>query len=61
MVIISTKDYNNAEVSTITITNKTYFWVRMIDVQNGLDTKNLSDLVRKEIHDIFETEMPTEE
>ena len=33
----------------------------MIDVQNGLGEKNISDLVRKEIHGIFETKNPTEE
>ena len=33
----------------------------MIDIQNGLDLKNMSDLVRKEIHCIFETNNPTEE
>ena len=33
----------------------------MIDVQNGLDIKNIFDLVRKEIHGIFKTNNPTEE
>ena len=33
----------------------------MIDIQNGLDLKNMSDLVRKETHCIFETNNPTEE
>ena len=33
----------------------------MIDVQEGLGVKNISDLVRKEIHGIFETKNPTEE
>ena len=32
----------------------------MIDVQNGLGIKNISDLVRKEIHGIFETKNPTQ-
>ena len=31
----------------------------MNDVQNGLGVKNMSDLVRKEIHGIFETKNPT--
>ena len=31
----------------------------MIDVQNGLCLKNISDLVRKEIHGIFEIKNPT--
>ena len=33
----------------------------MIDIQNGLGLKNMSDLVRKEIHDIFNTNSPTKE
>ena len=33
----------------------------MIDIQNGLGLKNLSNLVRKEIHDIFNTNNPTKE
>ena len=31
----------------------------MIDVQNALGIKNISDLVRKEIHGIFNTNNPT--
>ena len=31
------------------------------DVQVGLGIKNISDLVRKEIHGIFETKKPTDE
>ena len=33
----------------------------MINIQNGLGLKNMSDLVRKEIHDIFNTNNPTKE
>ena len=33
----------------------------MNDVQNGLGVKNMSDLVRKEIHGIFETKNPTKD
>ena len=33
----------------------------MNDVQNGLGVKNMSDLVRKEIHRIFETKHPTKD
>ena len=31
----------------------------MIDMQNGLGLKNMSDLVRKEIQGIYETKKPT--
>ena len=50
MVVVSVKNY---AVCTIKIGNKKSFWVKMNDVQNGLGVKNMSDLVRKEIHGIF--------
>ena len=59
MVDISVKNYTDAKVCTIKIGNKKLFWVKMNDVQNGLGVKNMSDLVRKEIHGIFETKNPT--
>ena len=61
MVDISAENFQNALVYTITVGNRELFWVRMIDVQKGLGVKNMSDLVRKEIHGIFETKTPTEE
>ena len=33
----------------------------MIDIQNGLGIKNISDLIRKEIQGIYETQNPTKE
>ena len=33
----------------------------MIDAENGLGIKNISDLVRKSIQGIYETKDPTEE
>ena len=33
----------------------------MNDVQNGLGIKNMSNLVRKEIHGVFETKNPTKD
>ena len=41
--------------------NRRLFWVRMHDVQGGLGVKNISDLVRKEIHGIFETKNSTKD
>ena len=35
------------------------FWVRIRDAQDELGIKNISDMVRKEIHGIFETKNPT--
>ena len=45
------------EVHTLKVGNSELFWAKMIDVQNGLGAKNISDLVRKEIQDIFETKI----
>ena len=61
MLNISAENYKNAEVNTIRIGNKRLFWVRMNDAQKRLGIKNISHLVRKEIHGIFETENPTHE
>ena len=36
MVVITVEKYANAGVHTITVENKELFWVKMIDVQNGL-------------------------
>ena len=61
MVDISVKSYTDAKVCTVKIGNKKLFWVKMNDVQNGLGVKNMSDLVRKEIHGIFQTKNPTKD
>ena len=39
MVVITVESYKNAEVHTITVKNKELLWVKMIDVQKGLDIK----------------------
>ena len=54
MVVIIVESYKIAEVHTITGKNKELFWVKIIDVQNGLGIKNMSDLVRRKICGIFE-------
>ena len=55
MIFITADTYADARVHTITVKNKELFWVKMIDVQNGLGLKNISDLLRKEMYGIFET------
>ena len=60
MVVITIESYKNAEVHTITVKNKELFWVKIIDVQNGLGIKNMSDLVRRKICGIFEKNDLTE-
>ena len=59
MIDIGVERYANAKVYTITVGNRELFWVRIYDAQKGMSVKNMSDLVRKEIHGIFETKNPT--
>ena len=47
MVFITADNYTDAGVHNITVKNEKLFWVKMIDVQNGLGLKNISDLLRK--------------
>ena len=61
MVDISVEKYTNAKVSTVRVGNKKLFWVRIDDVQEELGVENMSDLVRKEVHGIFETKNPTKD
>ena len=61
MVVITVQNYTDAKVHTISIGNRKLFWVKMVDVQNGLGIKNVSDLVRKHIQGIYETKNLTEE
>ena len=58
MVVITVRNYTDTEVHTIAVGNRELFWIRMIDIQNRLGIKNVSDLVRKNIHGIFETKNP---
>ena len=61
MLNISIKNYRNAEVYTVTIDNGKLFWVKMNDVQKRLGEKNMPDLLRKEIHGIYNTRNPRKE
>ena len=61
MIDISVKKYTDAKFCTITVINRELFWMRMHDIQEGLGVKNMSDLVRKEIHGIFETKNRTKD
>ena len=54
-------NYADSRVHTITVKNEELFWVKMIDVQNGLGLKNISDLLKKEMYGIFETKNITKE
>ena len=59
MVFITVEAYKDAEVHTITVKNKYYFWVKIVDVQKKSGQKNLSDMARKEICCRLETTDPT--
>ena len=61
MVFITADNYPHAGVHTITVKNKELFWVKLIDVQNGLGLKSISELLRKEMYAIFEIENITKE
>ena len=61
MVVITVKKYIDAGVHTIKIGDKKLFWVKMVDVQNGLGVKNNGDLLRKEMYGTFETRNLTKE
>ena len=41
MAFINVEAYQSAQVHTITVTNKDYFWVKIVDVQNGLGLKRM--------------------
>ena len=60
IVVITVKAYTEARGHTIAVKNK-LFWVKMIDAEKGLGIKNMPDLVKKEIWDIFETKNPIKE
>ena len=59
MYLISVEGYKNASIDFLTIKTTSGIWVNMKDVGRGMDVKNLSDLVLKEIYSICETKNPT--
>ena len=61
MVVITVEAYKNAGVDIITVENEEYFWVKMIDVENGLGVNNISNLLIHEVKGIYETSKLTVE
>ena len=41
MVVITVQNYTDLEVHTIAVGNRELFWVKMIDVQKGVDIQNI--------------------
>ena len=48
MVVITGKLYQDTNVDIIPDENKEFFWVKMIDIQNGLGIKNMPQMVRRD-------------
>ena len=61
MYLISAEGYKNANVAFFTIKTTNEIWVSMKDIGSSIGVKNISDLVLKEIYDIFETKNPSKE
>ena len=58
---ISAKGYKNANVDFLTIKTTSEIRVSMKDIASGVDLKNISDLVLKEIYGICETKNASKE
>ena len=54
MVLLSEQGHINAGVKILKIRKNDEIWVNMKHVGDGLNVKNISDLVLKEIHDVYE-------
>ena len=54
MNLISAEGYKNAGVDCLKIRKTDELWISMKNVGAGLDVKNISDLVLKEIYGIYE-------
>ena len=61
MVVTTVEAYQNARVHTITVKNKKFFQIKIVDVQNGLRLNCVCDLIRREICGIYETDNLTKE
>ena len=59
--LISAKGYKNVNVDFLTIKTTSEIRVSMKDIASGMDLKNISDLVLKEIYGICETKNASKE
>ena len=55
MYLISAEGYTNAGVCLLAIRKTGKIWISMKNVHDGLDVKNISDLILKEIYGRYET------
>ena len=61
MYLISAQGYTNAKVHFLKIRKTGELWVSIKDIGDVLGVKNISDLVLKEIYDIYEKRKLTKE
>ena len=61
MYLISVGRYTNTGVHCFRIKETDEIWVNMKHVGDGLNVKNISDLVLKEVHDIYGNKQLTKE
>ena len=61
MALLSEQGYINTGVKTLKIRKTDEIWVNMKHVGDGLNVKNISDLVLKEVHDVYENKQVTKE
>ena len=55
MYLISVERYKNAEVDTKIVRETGEIWASMKDVRSGMEVKNISDLVLKELRGVLKT------
>ena len=53
MYLISAEGYINADVRFLKIRKTDEIWVSLMDIGRGLGVENISDLVLKDIYDIY--------
>ena len=47
MIVITVEAYQKARVHAIAVKNKDLFWLKIVDVQNGLGLKCMRGLIRR--------------
>ena len=61
MYLILTKGYESAGVHFLRVRKTGKIWTSMKNILNSLGVKNMSNLILKEIYDIYETKNLTKE
>ena len=61
MYLILAEGYKNAEVDAKIVRKTGEIWASMKDVRSGMDVKNISDLVLKELRCVLKIKNPAKE